>query len=82
MRFPQQEEGRKIYYTVALGLFAILLAQTAVWAICYEFIDAFPNFATSVYFSVASFSTLGLGTSYQHMDGGCLAQLRALTVFL
>jgi hypothetical protein len=47
--------------TVALGLFAILLAQTAVWAICYELVDAFPNFTTSVYFSVAAFSTLGLG---------------------
>jgi hypothetical protein len=45
--------------TVVIGLFAILLAQAGVWAICYEFVDAFPDFTTSLYFSVAAFATLG-----------------------
>ena len=68
--------------TVALGLFAILLAQTLVWAICYEFVDAFPNFTTSVYFSVASFSTLGLGDVIPAHGWRLLGAIESLNGFL
>jgi hypothetical protein len=68
--------------TVVIGLFIILLVQTSVWAICYEFVDAFPNFSTSMYFSVASFATLGLGDVIPAHGWRLLGAIESLNGFL
>jgi hypothetical protein len=47
--------------TVVFGLFAILTVEVWLWAFCYMILGAFTDFATALYFSTVTFSTLGFG---------------------
>jgi len=48
--------------TVVFGLVIVLhLLEALVWAIFYDKASLFPNFETSLYFSLESYSTIGYG---------------------
>jgi hypothetical protein len=68
--------------TVAIGLFVLLLAEVWLWAICYELLNTFPDFTTGLYFSIAAFSTLGLGDVLPVNQWRLLAALESLNGFL
>ena len=46
---------------VILALLSIHLAEVAVWAAFYSYLKCFPDFSTSLYFSLVSYSTVGYG---------------------
>jgi hypothetical protein len=68
--------------TVVIALFAILLVEIWLWAICYSLVGAFPDFATGLYFSIASFATLGLGDVVPIRQWRILGALESLNGFL
>ncbi len=47
--------------SVALGIFLLHGVEIWLYAIAYKVVGAFPDFSTALYFSTASFSTLGYG---------------------
>lgn len=68
--------------TVVIGLFAILLTEIWLWAVCYKILGAFSDFTTGLYFSIAAFSTLGLGDVLPADQWRLLAALESLNGFL
>jgi hypothetical protein len=60
----------------------LLLLQASLWAVCYDILDAFPDFSTSFYFSLATFSTLGLGDVLPETQWRILAALESLSGLL
>jgi Ion channel len=68
--------------TVVLGLFAILTVEVWIWALCYIMIGAFPDFATKLYFSTVTFSTLGFGDVLPPEKWRLFAALEAVSGFL
>jgi voltage-gated potassium channel len=46
---------------VILALLSIHFAEVAVWAALYSYLKCFRDFSTSLYFSLASYSTVGYG---------------------
>ena len=57
--------------TLALAVFGIIAmmgAEIAIWAIFYASAGAFPDFGTSLYFSIVTFSTVGYGGLNPHPD--------------
>src|SRR4030095_13265370 len=43
------------------GIMLLHLAETAVWAAVYQWWGLFPDFETSLYFSMGSYTTIGYG---------------------
>ncbi len=50
-----------VLLAVSLWLLAGLWISTGIWAVVLLAIDAFPDWQTSLYFSMVAFTTLGLG---------------------
>lgn len=46
---------------VVLAIFALHLLEAAIWAAFYSFSGALPDFHTALYFSLASYTTVGYG---------------------
>jgi voltage-gated potassium channel len=46
---------------VVLAIFALHLLEAAIWAAFYSFSGALPDFRTALYFSLASYTTVGYG---------------------
>jgi hypothetical protein len=68
--------------TVVFGLFAVLTVEAWLWAFCYLIVGAFPDFATSLYFSTVTFSTLGFGDVVPTERWRLFAALEAVNGFL
>jgi hypothetical protein len=68
--------------TVVFGLFAVLTVEVWLWAVCYLVIGAFPDFATGLYFSTVTFSTLGFGDVLPPKDWRLFSALEAVNGFL
>lgn len=81
-RFRWQGGSILAMIMVVVGLFLLLLLQAWMWAICYDIVDAFPDFLTSLYFSMATFATLGMGDVVPMYQWRFLAALESLTGFL
>jgi len=62
---------------VLLMLFAGLLAQIAVWAVLFEFIGEFDDFATAFYHSTVNFASLGYGDIVMSEEWRLLGALEA-----
>ena len=43
------------------GIMLLHLAETAIWAVVYRWWGLFPDFETSLYFSMGSYTTIGYG---------------------
>jgi ion channel len=81
-RFRWHEGSVLAMITVVLGLFLLLLAEVWIWALCYEVLGAFPDFMTSLYFSITSFATLGIGDVVPVSRWRILGALESLNGFL
>jgi len=55
--------GHTIYLLIVVfGIIVLLhLVETAIWALFYLLRDLFPDFETSLYFSLTCYSTVGFG---------------------
>lgn len=67
---------------VVFGLFLVLAVEIWLWAVCYQIIGAFDDFATGLYFSIVAFSTLGLGDVLPKPEWRLFAALEAVNGFL
>ena len=81
-RFRWQSGSILAMILVVIGLFLLLLLQAWMWAVCYDIVDAFPDFLTSLYFSMATFATLGMGDVVPMHQWRFLAALESLSGFL
>lgn len=68
--------------TVVFGLFLIMTVEVWFWALAYWSIGAFDTFATALYFSTVTFSTLGYGDIVPEPGWRLLAGLEGVDGFL
>jgi hypothetical protein len=59
------KSGMAHYTLLLIWVFAVIillhLMETAVWAACYQWWSLFPDYETSFYFSLGSYTTIGYG---------------------
>ncbi|PLP55594.1 metal transporter [Mesorhizobium loti] len=68
--------------SVVLGLFAVLTVEIWLWAACYWLLGLLPDFATALYFSTVTFSTIGYGDIVPAPNWRMLAALEGINGFL
>ena len=68
--------------TVVFGLFAIMTVEVWVWAVAYVLTGSFDDFATALYFSTVTFSTLGYGDGLPHPEWRLFTALEGVNGFL
>jgi hypothetical protein len=68
--------------TTVLGLFAIHTVEVWSWATAYLMAGALPDFRTALYFSTATFSTLGYGDIVLAPQWRLLGSLEGINGFL
>jgi len=65
VRFERQRPGLArfcLYLTLVFAVIIVLhLLETAVWAAVYQWWGLFPDYETSLYFSMGSYTTIGYG---------------------
>ena len=80
---PEGWIGKVITLALAVfGIIAMMGAEIAIWAIFYASAGAFPDFGTSLYFSIVTFSTVGYGGLNPHPDWRLLSAFEGLIGFL
>jgi voltage-gated potassium channel len=61
----EQQASRTHFALLLITVFAIIillhLAETAIWAAFYSWRNLFPDYETSLYFSLVSYTTIGYG---------------------
>ena len=68
--------------TVVFGLFAIMTVEVWVWAAAFVLTGSFDDFATALYFSTVTFSTLGYGDVLPHEEWRLFTALEGVHGFL
>jgi voltage-gated potassium channel Kch len=68
--------------TVVIGIFAVLTVEVWLWAVCYFALGVFGDFETALYFSTATFSTVGYGDVITSQEWRMLAALESVNGFL
>jgi voltage-gated potassium channel Kch len=68
--------------TVVIGTFALLTVEVWLWAIVYFLLGVVGDFATALYFSTVTFSTLGYGDVVPAADWRLFSALEAVNGFL
>ena len=68
--------------TTVLGLFAVHTVEVWTWASAYALSGALPDFRTALYFSTATFSTLGYGDIVLEPQWRLLGSLEGINGFL
>ena len=68
--------------TVVFGLFGVMTVEIWVWAVAFDLVGAFENFAASLYFSTVTFSTLGYGDVVPVGEWRLFAALEGINGFL
>ncbi|MAW85687.1 MAG: metal transporter [Phyllobacteriaceae bacterium] len=68
--------------TVVFGLFAIMTVEVWVWAAAFVLTGSFDDFATALYFSTVTFSTLGYGDVLPHEEWRLFTALEGVNGFL
>ena len=80
---PQGHRSRILAMnTVVIGIFAILTVEVWLWAAFYYGLDVFGDFETALYFSTATFSTVGYGDVITSHEWRILAALESVNGFL
>ena len=67
---------------MVLGLFCVVSLEIWLWAACYLVLRAAPDFASALYLSTITFSTVGYGDIVPAMAWRLLAALEGITGFL
>jgi hypothetical protein len=65
-----------------IGVFGVLTIEVWLWAICYYFLGLVGDFETSLYFSTATFATVGYGDIVAQGEWRLLTALEGLSGFL
>ena len=64
-RFERQSPGLArfcLYLTLVFAFIIVLhLLETTIWAVVYQWWGLFPDYETSLYFSLGSYTTIGYG---------------------
>lgn len=68
--------------SVVIGLFGVLTVEIWVWAGCYWLLGLLPDFATALYFSTVTFSTIGYGDIVPDPGWRMFAALEGINGFL
>lgn len=68
--------------SVVIGLFGVLTVEIWVWAGCYWLLGLLPDFATALYFSTVTFSTIGYGDIVPEPGWRMFAALEGINGFL
>ncbi len=68
--------------SVVIGLFGVLTVEIWVWAGCYWLLGLLPDFATALYFSTVTFSTIGYGDIVPEPGWRMFAALEGIDGFL
>ncbi|MBR2691019.1 MAG: two pore domain potassium channel family protein [Aquamicrobium sp.] len=68
--------------SVVLGLFGVLTLEIWLWAACYRLFGLIPDFATALYFSTVTFSTIGYGDVVPAPGWRMFAALEGINGFL
>ncbi|CAM5410753.1 hypothetical protein ATER59S_02231 [Aquamicrobium terrae] len=77
-------QGEKVLAMVALalGLFALVCSETAMWAIGMVAVGAFHDFATAFYFSTSAFATIGFTDAEPEKTWRLLGSMEGITGLL
>ena len=82
-RFGENERSKIIAMLVAvLGIFVVMAGEIWLWAICQYSLGVVPDFVTALYFSTATFSTVGYGDIVPHHDWRVFAAMEGVNGFL
>ena len=65
-----------------INVFCVLTIEVWTWAVCYYALDVVGNFETSLYFSTATFATVGYGDIVASGEWRLLTALEGLSGFL
>lgn len=65
-----------------LGIFVVMAVEIWLWAVVQFGLGVVPDFTTALYFSTATFSTVGYGDIIPHHDWRLLAALEGVNGFL
>jgi hypothetical protein len=65
-----------------IGVFGVLTVEVWIWAVCYYALGMVGDFETSLYFSTATFSTVGYGDVVAAADWRLLTALEGLSGLL
>ena len=68
--------------TTVIGIFCLLTLEVWLWAVVYFALGVISGFETALYFSIASFSTLGYGDVLPAHGWRILAALEGVNGFL
>ena len=68
--------------TTVLGLFFVHTVEIWLWALVYATLGAFASFEEALYFSTATFSTVGYGDTVLRPDWRLLGALEGVNGFL
>ena len=82
-RFGENERSKIFAMLVAvLGIFVVMAAEIWLWALCQYSLGVVPDFVTALYFSTATFSTVGYGDIVPHHDWRVFAAMEGVNGFL
>ena len=61
-----ERSGARMRYAILMiflfsGIMVLHIVETSIWAVFYYTCDLFPDFETSLYFSLTSYTTIGYG---------------------
>ena len=62
---------------IVLIMFLTTLVESSIWAFVYNWVDAIPDFKSSLYFSIVTFTTLGYGDIILNQSWRLLSSLEA-----
>lgn len=68
--------------SVVYGIFFVLTVQVWAWAALYDFLQVVPDFASALYFSTVTFSTVGYGDVIAHSNWRILSALEGIDGFM
>jgi hypothetical protein len=77
LREPHRPKLVLLLAGVSMWVLAVITAGVWIWAAAYFWLGAFPSLEESVYFSLVSYSTLGLGDLVPAEDWRLLAGMEA-----
>jgi hypothetical protein len=83
MKLHRHHVGKTIsMVATVLGLFLVHTVEIWIWALVYIALRAFETFEAALYFSTATFSTIGYGDMILRADWRLLGSLEGVSGFL
>jgi hypothetical protein len=82
LRMDRRRSRIAALIAAALGIFAVLTLEIWLWAACYYVLGVTGDFETALYFSAATFSTVGYGDVVASADWRLLAALEGVSGFM